>query len=207
MAGTQAAFLCSGKVIGGHWKLSLCCSDDTICTTTQNSAPASTFIEETDSIDILFILMIVKFLVDSPSTWQRNVLYMILTTSLDGQEFHHLHAIHGGRDRQTFCNGPENTYFRLCQPHHLGCQHLTLPSSQCESNRGQDVNKWPWLHLTNFILKKNPALDEEIMTWRPSSIYLRIHTNKKQTTMPTQSPALSGSKSSACSLHHTVFGL
>ena len=39
-------------------KVSLCPSIHTICTTTQNSAPASTLIDETDSENILFILVI-----------------------------------------------------------------------------------------------------------------------------------------------------
>lgn len=57
-----------------HWKLSLGPSNHTICATTQNSAPTSSFIEEVDSIDTLFNIIIGSNICSMSHSSQQKVI-------------------------------------------------------------------------------------------------------------------------------------
>lgn len=181
-------------------KVSLCPSNHTICTTTQNSAAASTLIGETDSENILFILVIEGNICCMPRSVHQGKIIL--------HDPHHQPVWSRIQSSPCCTSGVDRLSVKVQRALTLGVWALWSQLCHCsESSQRQDVNTWALLHLTNFIYKNISPLDEEIMTRRPRGTYLRAHTSKKQTTTPGLNPALSGSESSARLLHHTAWSL
>lgn len=117
----------------GPWKLSRGPSNHTICTTTQNSAPASSFTEEMDSTAILFIISIDNNTYSmSHSSQQRRII-----SCGPHRE---------GSYKQDFYTSGVNKLLprrageqMCCEPYGLHCKHSSQPP-ECESSQRQHVN-------------------------------------------------------------------